>query len=213
MNRALMPQLSPGKRHPDWYSLYEGAAETALPWFCPALDPDVKREVLGFRPPARRILEVGCGLGNQAHLLRGLGCEVTATDISPAAVMRARRAYPEVNFLVDDITRTTVPEKFELVVDRGCFHVLEREGHAGYLESVHRLLQPMGVLLLKVLSSEQGKGEFGPQRFSMLGLIRIFEPRFEVLKIRRAVYQGSMPTPPKAWFAVMRRKELPRGEA
>jgi len=207
MNLALMPKLAPGARHPDWISLYEGAAEATLPWFCPALDPDVKREVLGFRPPARRILEVGCGLGNQAHLLRGLGCEVTATDISPAAVMRARLAYPEVNFLVDDITSTKVPERFEIVVDRGCFHVLDRSSHEGYMESVHGLLQPMGLLLLKVLSSEQGKGEFGPQRFSMLGLLRLFGPHFEVLKIRRAVYQGSTPTPPKAWFVVARRKE------
>ena len=203
-----MPAMAPGRRHPDWQALYERAVETTLPWHFPALDPDVKRELQGIRPKVGTLLEVGCGLGNQAHYLRELGCEVTATDISQAAIQRARSAYPEVEFLVDDITQTGLCGKYEMVVDRGCFHVLDPKHHEGYLQSVHKLLQPMGLCLLKAFSNEQGQGEFGPHRFSLLGLIRVFTPYFEVLKIRRTVYQGSIPHPHRAWFAVLRKKEL-----
>jgi len=210
MDRARMPAMVPGRRHPDWHSLYEKVPESeiaSLPWHFPAFDPDVKRELLGLRPPPRRVLDLGCGLGNQSHFLSEQKCEVTGTDISRAAIARARSAYPHIHFLVDDITRTSLVDSFDLIVDRGCFHVLESEQVPAYLTAVHGLLRPMGLVYLKVLSNEHGKVDFGPQRFSMLGLLKIFSPYFEVLKIRRTVYQGSTPQAPKAWFTVMRNKE------
>jgi glycine/sarcosine N-methyltransferase len=42
-------------------------------------------------PPPRRVLDCSCGIGTQAIGLAGRGYQVHGTDISPAAVERARR--------------------------------------------------------------------------------------------------------------------------
>jgi SAM-dependent methyltransferase len=214
MERARIPGLAPGQRHPDWQSLYERAVETNLPWFSPALDRDfaleLKTQLQGqsLRNLARqKILEVGCGLGNQAFLLSEEGYNITATDVSPAAIDRARSAYPDIRFFVDDISETGLKEEFSIILDRGCFHVLKQSQYPGYLNSVHTLLKPRGLLLLKVLSSEQGRRDFGPESFSLLGLHRVFTAHFEILRIVRTVYQGSTERAPLAWFAVMRKRE------
>lgn len=209
MERARIPGLEPGQRHPDWQRIYHSAIESSLPWHLPELDSDIKMEIEALRPAPQRVIEVGCGLGNQAHYLSRMGLEVTATDISVPAIERAQRTYPHVRFLVDDITRSAVKETFEVAIDRGCFHVLPADRQKEYVANLHRLLRPRAFLFLKVLSSEDGQLDFGPERFSLFGLRRIFVSHFEICRIRRSLYQGSTPHAPKAWFACLRRKERP----
>src|SRR5688572_7812837 len=112
MERAKIPGLRPGHRHPDWSQLYVEAKEETLPWHFPALDPDVEGELKSLK--GRRILDVGCGLGNQAHLLSQRGYRVLGTDVSAPAIERARARYPETTFAVDDIVQTTLTETFDV---------------------------------------------------------------------------------------------------
>src|SRR4051794_30554994 len=42
-----------------------------------------------------RAAVVGCGYGDDAEYVAGLGFDVTAFDISPTAVERARRRFPD----------------------------------------------------------------------------------------------------------------------
>ncbi len=204
MERARMPHLPPGQRHPDWNQVYESAAPESLPWHTSELDPDFRLELNFCGKKGMELLDVGCGLGYQADLIAKQGFAVTATDISPAAIRRARIHFPEVRFLVDDITRSRLNRSFDLTVDRGCFHVLGPSLHGSYCDAIQRLTKPRGIVLLKILSSENPASDFGPLRFSLLGIHRLFGARFRVLRIRRTVYQGSTPTPPKAWLVVLR---------
>lgn len=48
-------------------------------------------EVMGVDGPARRLLDVSCGIGTQSLGLAGLGYEVTASDLSAESVERAKR--------------------------------------------------------------------------------------------------------------------------
>jgi SAM-dependent methyltransferase len=206
MDRARMPQLAPGTRHPDWEAVYGTSEPEKLPWHLPAFDPDLRSalEATGMR--RLKILEVGCGLGNQAWFMAQLGHDVTATDISPAAIERARSLHPGPRFLVDDITRTELGDTFDLIVDRGCLHVLDPEAHGAYLQSLASLVRPGGLVFVKVFSQENRKTSFGPQRFSQLGLVRLFTGSFSLVRVQRTVYQGSTPHSPRAWFAVARRR-------
>lgn len=52
----------------------------------------------------KRVLDLGCGHGWLADQLRAAGAEVTGIDGSAALVQRARRAYPDLTFLVHDLT-------------------------------------------------------------------------------------------------------------
>jgi 2-polyprenyl-3-methyl-5-hydroxy-6-metoxy-1,4-benzoquinol methylase len=47
-------------------------------------------EAVLARPPIR-VLDVSCGIGTQALGLAGLGCSVTASDLSDGAIARARQ--------------------------------------------------------------------------------------------------------------------------
>ncbi len=206
MNPALIPHLTPGERHPDWERLYEKVPAEALPWHLDGLDPDMLAEVRGMGN-IKRALDLGCGLGSQAAALTELGIETTGTDISGAAVTRAAALYPKTRFIVDDATNTALAEKFDLVLDRGCFHVLAETAYEAYLNSLETLLEPGGRFLLKAFSLENGSSPFGPLLFKPADLVKLFAPRFRIQKMRRTFFQGPTSRSPVAWLVVMKRKD------
>lgn len=208
MDRARIPGLQPGQRHPDWQQVYRASSATNLPWHSPRLDGDLATELESLPLRKKRLLEVGCGLGAQAMEMYRLGFQVSATDFSVAAIDRAKQEYPEIRFEVDDVTKTKLRRHFDVVVDRGCFHVLEPAERVGYLKTMEKLIVPRGFLLVKLLSQEGGLADFGPHRFSLLGVHRNFQKSFEILRVRRSEFLGSTPNPPAAWLVTLRKKAM-----
>ena len=73
-----------------------------------------------------RFLDLGTGPSTQAVELSKLGFQVTATDISENATIKAKRMSKDIEFIVDDILDSKLKEdSFDYIFDRGCFHVLE----------------------------------------------------------------------------------------
>jgi ubiquinone/menaquinone biosynthesis C-methylase UbiE len=65
-------------------------------------------------PPGRRVLEIGCGLGDLLAAMkpgRGVG-----VDFSPAMVELARRRHPDLEFQVADALEFSSPEKFDYIL-------------------------------------------------------------------------------------------------
>lgn len=118
------------------------------------LDPDFCRVLRSRGLATGNLLDIGTGTGWQAIRLARLGFTVTATDISRIAISDAVRnsttAGVTLNFLEDDITRTTLTEAFDVVTDRGCFTVLPKDTLSDYAVCVARLVQSDGIFLLKV---------------------------------------------------------------
>src|SRR5437773_2930412 len=75
---------------PGWEERYQQQAVETMPWFYPELDDDLRQALdqLGLR--GGRALDLGSGPGTQAMQLAQRGFEVTATDISEAAIRLAR---------------------------------------------------------------------------------------------------------------------------
>jgi len=74
--------------------------------------------------PYEAILEIGCGLGYIAAKLKPFATgAIDAFDISPAAIEKAKRLHPGVDFYVDDIRMTTFRPKarYDLTVVRDLF--------------------------------------------------------------------------------------------
>jgi 2-polyprenyl-3-methyl-5-hydroxy-6-metoxy-1,4-benzoquinol methylase len=71
-------------------------------------------------------LDLGTGPGTQAMALAERGFQVTATDLSVTAIQKAQKQAQEkglnVSFVQDDILNSTLDQKFDFVLDRGCFH-------------------------------------------------------------------------------------------
>jgi 2-polyprenyl-3-methyl-5-hydroxy-6-metoxy-1,4-benzoquinol methylase len=138
------------------------------------------------------------------------GLVVTASDVSAAAIEYATRKASArgvgVRFVQDDILATSLAGPFDVIFDRGCFHVLKPAQRLAYLAAMHRLLAPSGWLFLKTFSHHQF-GTFGPYRFAPDDIRRLFDDTagFRVLDVIDAVFQGQLDPYPKALFSTIRR--------
>lgn len=188
----------------DWDQLYRSTSGEQMPWYYPGIDPDLSRAIDGYALRGRA-LDVGTGLGTQAIALAARGFDTTGTDISPAAVEAARRrdTGSRVHFLVDDVLASCLDKRFDVVFDRGCFHVLPAAHRDDYVRAVAAHVAPGGMLLLKCLADDQ-PGEGGPSRFSPDEIRQLFGTTFDILDITRTVHQGTLDPPPRALFCVLR---------
>src|SRR6201992_3091512 len=89
------------------------------------------------------VLDVGCGLGDNAVYLAKNGHPVTGLDISATALITAERrgqaAGVDVTFAVADSTKLDgYTDAFDTVIDSGLFHSLDDQGRRSYAAAVHR---------------------------------------------------------------------------
>lgn len=194
-----------------WEARYQETPVVDLPWYHPRLDGDIEAalETLGLHQG--KVLDLGTGPGTQALALAQRGFEVTATDVSATALEQARQLAHEekaaVRFVLDDILATSLDETFDLVVDRGIFHIFPPAARPRYLESLKRLLRPGGNLLLKCFSIKETREEGPPGRYSAEEIKDIFGADFDIVEIRESTFERpGDDQPPKALFCVLRRK-------
>jgi ubiquinone/menaquinone biosynthesis C-methylase UbiE len=128
-----------------------------MPWYNENLDTDLEEELQRRKITNGRILDLGTGPATQAIQLSKRGLNVTGSDISEAAIDRARDAYASnnknINFIVDDILNSKINDNnFDYVFDRGCFHVMPVEKRTNYIKEIKRILDEKGILFLKCSS-------------------------------------------------------------
>src|SRR5438309_1223155 len=107
---------------------------------------------------ARAVLDCSCGIGTQALGLAAHGYAVHATDLSPAAIARARREATalglNLTFGVADFRRlqTQVAGLFDVVLscDNALAHLLDAADLARAARSMWTKLVPSGLLLLSI---------------------------------------------------------------
>jgi SAM-dependent methyltransferase len=195
---------------PSWNDNY---AQGFAPWDTGVPDPMLVEMVESGAIPAGRALDVGCGTGTNAIWLAQHGYDVVGVDIAPLAVEKARGKLPanlSCRFATLDFLAAQ-PEggPFQLVFDRGCFHVFDeaadREKFAARVVSV---LAPDGAWLSLIGSTEGPPREIGPPRRSMRDIAGALEPHLEIVSLRSAEFRDT-PEPAKAWICFSRRRSVP----
>ena len=152
----------------EWNERYRGGD---IPWDTGRPSRELVRVLdFGFVKPPGRAIELGCGTGTNAIYLAQCGFQVTAVDISAAAIDRARQkaqtAAVRVDFFVEDVTSLPSGEAHDFVLDRGCYHCVRRTSLPGYVAALDHLTRAGSrVLLLAGNANEASVGE-GPPRVS-----------------------------------------------
>ena len=69
-----------------------------------------------------RILDLGCGTGDLSFEIAQLGALVTGMDLSEEMMGRARRKYPEINFISGDAENFSLDEPVNAVFSNAALH-------------------------------------------------------------------------------------------
>jgi len=200
------------KDFPDWNNLYSNQKVETMPWYNEQLDSDLEEELERRKVSTGRILDLGTGPATQAIQLTKRGLEVTGSDVSEAAINRAKDVYghnnkdTKISFTVDDILNSKMEDKmFDYVFDRGCFHVLPIEKRPVYISEINRILDDKGILFLKCFSTKEPRQE-GPYKFSENVIRQLFGDGFVIISVKDTVYQGTLDPVPRALFVVMNKR-------
>jgi len=192
----------------DWEEHYKVTPMTKLHWYSEDIDPEVLLAINKFCAPDSEVLDLGTGPGTMAIELTKLGFNVTATDISPSAIAMAKERAGEIaskiRFVIDDIRETKLTSLYDIIHDRGCFHVLSKEGIEKYVDNVKSLLKETGILLLKTFSKQETKQD-GPNKYDQYTIKEYFSDSFKIMQCEETIYPSTLETDPKALFCVLKR--------
>ena len=196
-----------GKDFPDWETLYKTQKVETMPWYNESLDSDLEKELAERKVITDgKFLDLGTGPATQAMWLAERGFNVIGSDLSEAAISRAKKIYSNaknVNFIVDDIINSTLKDnEFDYIFDRGCFHVLLPSDRKKYIRKIKKILKVNGMLFLKCFSDKEPRQE-GPYKFSQGEIRDLFSESFQIDRMKETVYQGTLDPLPKALFVVM----------
>jgi len=193
----------------DWDGAY--AEGTPSPWDIgrpqPAFVRLAERDLL-----SGRVLDAGCGTGEQALLAAGRGAQVLGVDISPRAIGRARAKAAERDLaarfeVADALKLAAIGLTFDTVIDCGLFHVFDGEARVRYVASLASVLHPGGICYLMCFSDRQ-PGDFGPRRVSQDELRSAFGHGWAIAGITAGTFELNPGLPAdtaQAWLATIRR--------
>jgi SAM-dependent methyltransferase len=179
---------------PSWDDAYAG--DTPAPW-------DIGRPQPAFVRLADkglllgRLLDSGCGTGEQTLLAAAYGADALGIDVSGRAIKQARAKAAErgldVRFEVADALRLgDLGLTFDTIIDSGVFHVFDDEDRARYVASLASVLGDGGHCYLICFSDRQ-PGTFGPRRVRQDELRAAFSEGWSIASIEADTFDLQEP--------------------
>lgn len=179
------------------------------PWDIGRPQPDVLR-FLADGWLRGRVLDIGCGTGDNALFLASRGLEVLGVDAVPLAIERALAKAGDgtrVRFrAADALALEALGEApFDAALDCGLFHVFSDTDRPRYVAGLHALLRPGGHLCLLCFSDAETRPD-GPRRVTRAELDAAFGAGFEEVALRPTRFESRLHEGgAQAWAAVYRR--------
>jgi SAM-dependent methyltransferase len=202
---------------PSWDSVYAPDAAPP-PW-------DIGRPQPAFVRLADRgllsgrLLDSGCGTGENVLLAASHGAEATGVDISPRAIARARekaagRGLTARFEVADALHLGQLGMTFDVLIDSGVFHIFDDADRERYVASLAAVLPPGGHCYLMCFSDRQ-PGTAGPRRVREDELRAAFSDGWEIGSIEADTFEvnpgiefspGTPAAGAQAWLASLIRR-------
>jgi SAM-dependent methyltransferase len=159
-----------------------------------------------------RVLDVGCGTGENILDLAERGLTATGLDGAPTAIRKAKakakRRGLEVRFEVADALDLPVPDQpYDTIIDSGLFHVFSDEERGRFKDSLGRVIRPGGIYYLMCFSDEQ-PGDWGPRRVTQAEIRSVFRDGWRVNSIQASAFDTNLGQA-HAWLASIARLAEP----
>ncbi len=182
------------------------------PWEIHRPDRNLVEIITSRAIPPGRVIDIGCGTGDNAIWFARHGFTATACDASPLAVSRAGEkaagvencAFHTFDFLEVD---TVAGAPFDLAFDRGCFHTIEAgEARGRFVERVAAILKERGLWLSLIGNADGESREEGPPRLTAAEITAAVEPHFEILSLTSDWFDSDMERPPRCWRCLAQKR-------
>jgi SAM-dependent methyltransferase len=190
---------------------WDGAYSGTPPWDIGRPQPAFAR-LAGRGLLSGRLLDAGCGTGENALLAAAHGAEVVGIDLSPRAIERAKGKAADrglsVRFEAGDVLFLgRLGLTFDTIIDSGVFHFFDDEDRPRYVASLASVLKPGGRCYLMCFSDSQ-PGLWGPRRVRREELTGSFRDGWTVVSIEPDEFEinPGMDTPAaQAWLGIFER--------
>lgn len=172
-------------------------------------------EVVTRKPvQACKVLEVGCGTGDNAIWLARSSFKVTGIDASDIAIgkaiEKAAKANVTCDFIQADFLRDEIQgAPFGFIFDRGCFHAFDSaKDRKMFAEKVAALLEEDGLWLTIVGNADEHRQGPGPPQRSAGDIVSAVEACFEILTLQSSRFESNRPEPSRAWRGLMQKRRV-----
>ncbi len=175
----------------DWNERYSGGNVPG--WDQGRASPLVLRLLPNIHHPPARVLVPGCGLGHEARALDSRGYHVTACDIAPLAIARARSENGVEAILADFLTADFSDAglgTFDLICENALFCAIDPARRDAYVAAAARALRPGGKLFGAFMDFDNAtiKRPGPPYGTSAADLLHRFHPYFEVQRLEPSAF-------------------------
>jgi len=170
-------------------SSWEDAYKTVPPWDVGRPQPAFVELVRAEELSKGRVLDVGCGTGENALYLASNGFSAIGVDLSSRAIAAARAKAAErrlkVEFQAGNALSLEFKDNvFDNVIDSGLFHTFPDNDRPVYAREMARVLATRGRYFMLCFSEKEPTDWGGPRRIRKEEIETTFSPLFKINYIR-----------------------------